>query len=152
MKTTYKIAIAAFAGTTFMTLYSYWKSKKERQQYIEPVVLNKLVDKSENLPDIQNEALHPAGWVLHYLTGLGFMAAYWLLYRRLVKYPNARRIIIAGAISGVIGIAVWKTVFAQHKKPPYNNRYGYYRQLFIAHIIFTAFALTTYKIADKSTQ
>src|SRR5690606_14719754 len=111
----------------------------------EPVMLNKLIDKSENLPDINNEVMHPAGWMLHYLTGLLFIVCYWFVYRRSLKNPDAKKVILIGSISGITGIGIWKLLFYQHKKPPYNNRYGYYKQLYTAHIIFTLFALATYK-------
>jgi hypothetical protein len=79
MKAIDKIIIAGIVGTSFMTLYSYLKSKKEDEEYVEPVMINKLIDKSENLPSIRNEDAHPAGWGLHYATGIGFMAVYWLI-------------------------------------------------------------------------
>lgn len=145
MKTTEKIIISAIIGTTFMTLYSYWKSKRERQQYVEPVMINKLIDKSENMPRLDNEVLHPAGWGLHYLAGVAFVSAYWLIWHKALRKPTATKILIVGSLSGLAGIAVWKLLFAQHYNPPKNYRYGYYRQLFVAHIIFSAFALASYK-------
>ncbi len=149
MKTISKFTIAAIAGTTFMTLYSYWKSKKEGQEYVEPVMINKLIDKSENLPDIKDKELHPAGWLLHYATGMGFILAYWLVYRNALKNPDFKKITIIGAISGTLGIVVWKFLFSQHKHPPYNYRHGYYRQLLTAHMIFTLFAIMTYRVTDN---
>lgn len=76
MKTIAKIMIAGIAGTTTMTLYSYWKSKREREEYVEPVMLNKLIDNAGDTPEIRDQDTHPAGWGLHYLTGIAFVAAY----------------------------------------------------------------------------
>lgn len=145
MKTTKKIIIAGITGTTFMTLYSYWKSKQEKQQYLEPVMINKLIDKSENLPGLKDEDKHPAGWGLHYLAGIFFVASYWFISNKALRKPTATKIFLIGSLSGVVGIAVWKLLFVQHDNPPQNYRYGYYRQLLIAHIIFSAFALASYK-------
>ena len=143
MKTIEKIVVAGIVGTSFMTLYSYWKSKQEKQEYVEPVLINKLVDASENLPDVKNT--HPAGWALHYLTGISFVAGYWIIWHKALKKPTAPKIIVIGTSSGLIGIAIWKLLFAQHNNPPNNYRYGYYKQLLMAHIVFSAFAMATYK-------
>lgn len=145
MKTAEKIIVAGIVGTTFMTLYSYWKSRQERQQYVEPIMINKLIDKSANLPEIQNEDSHPAGWGLHYLAGIAFVSAYWLIWNKALSKPTTVKILVIGLISGGIGIAVWKLLFVQHDNPPHNYRQGYYRQLLVAHILFSAFALVSYK-------
>ncbi len=143
MKTIEKIVVAGIVGTSFMTLYSYWKSKQEKQEYVEPVLINKLVDASENLPDVKN--MHPAGWALHYLTGISFVTGYWIIWHKALKNPTTPKIIIIGTSSGLIGIAIWKLLFAQHNNPPNNYRYGYYKQLLMAHVVFSAFAIATYK-------
>lgn len=152
MKIINKIIIAGAAGTTFMTLYSILKSKQDNQEYTEPVLLNKLIDNSKNLPALQNEAFHPAGYVLHYVTGIGFVTLYWLLWRRALLQPSGFRIVVVGGLSGLTGIAVWEILFKQHDNPPYNNRLGYYSQLLTAHIIFSATALITYKALGTSKQ
>lgn len=149
MKAIEKILIAGIVGTTFMTMYSYWKSKKENEQYVEPVMLNKLIDKSENLPDIQDNKTNPAGWGIHYLIGIIFVASYWLIWRRALKQPTTAKVLIIGALSGIIGIASWKLMFTKHDNPPQNNRLGYYKQLFTAHIVFSLTALLAYKITEE---
>lgn len=152
MKTAEKIIIAGIVGTTFMTLYSYLKAKKENQEYVEPIMINKLIDKSDNLPDIKDNYTHPAGWVMHYATGISFMALYYLLWKKALHKPNAGKIAIIGSISGLTGIAVWKFLLTQHDRPPHNYRYGYYKQLFFAHITFTLFAMCTYKGLENREQ
>lgn len=148
MKTAEKIIIAGIVGTTFMTLYSYMKAKKEKQEYVEPVMINKLVDNSKNLPEVQDNDTHPVGWGLHYATGIAFMGAYYLLWKKALVKPTPARIMATGIISGVVGIAVWKLLFSQHKNPPRNYRYGYYKQLLVAHIVFSIAGLSTYKALD----
>lgn len=149
MKTTEKVIIAGLVGTSFMTLYSYFKAKKEKQEYVEPIMINKLIDNSDNTPEIEDNDSHPAGWGLHYATGIVFMSAYYLLWKKALKEPTLPRMMIAGTTSGVVGIAVWKLLFAQHKNPPQNYRYGYYRQLLTAHIVFTIAAMLTYKALGR---
>lgn len=147
-----KIIIASLVGTSFMTLYSYYISKKEKQEFTEPVLLNKLIDRSENLPEIENkeEDSHPAGWLLHFGTGVGFMLCYYFLYKKALTSPSLSKGLLLGSASGLVGIGVWKIMFASNNNPPRNNRYRYYRQLFIAHIIFSTFAIYGYKLPEYS--
>lgn len=145
-----KIALAAAVGTTFMTIYSYRRSKKENQQFVEPVLLNKLIDKSENLPDIKDNKQNLTGWALHYFAGLSFVGSYWLFWRKSLHRPTVSKTLVLGSLSGLAGIFVWKSLLSQHQKPPNIDRKKYFGQLFVAHIVFTGFSLLTYKILHKS--
>ncbi|MFL9836673.1 hypothetical protein ABS768_04135 [Flavobacterium sp. ST-75] len=150
MKAVGKIIIAGIAGTTLMTLYSYYRAKKEHQEYIEPVVMNKLIDNSQALPEIDNTYTHPAGWALHYAAGIFFIGGYYLLWQNTLNRPTTHKILFMGSFSGLIGILIWKTLFSSHDNPPYNNRMGYYRQLLIAHIVFTVTGVSTYKLLNNA--
>jgi hypothetical protein len=143
-----RILLAAAVGTTFMTLYSYIISKKENDNFVEPELLNKLIDRSDNLPDIDNTETHPAGWVTHYAIGVLFVVSYLVLWKRAVKSPGIVKGLLIGAASGLIGIASWKIMFAANDNPPQNDRYRYFRQLFYAHLIFSTLALFCYKLPD----
>ena len=133
-----------------MTLYSYVISKRERDQFVEPVLLNELIDRSETLPDIADKEKtdHPAGWVGHYGIGVAFVIAYYIIWRRSLTSPGIIKGLMIGAASGLIGIAAWKIMFSANDNPPQNDRYKYYRQLFIAHLIFSVFALYGYKLPE----
>lgn len=146
MKTTGKIIVAGLVGTTLMTLYSYYISKKEKEQYREPELLNALVDRSRYLPQIADKQKHPFGWAAHYGIGIMFVIAYRLLWKESLKNPSLFRTAVIGAASGGIGIVSWKFFFSEHDNPPANDRQGYYRQLFYAHIIFSASAIITYRL------
>lgn len=150
MKAVAKIIIAGIVGTTFMTLYSHYKSKDEDEQYTEPILLNKLIDRSGMHVKVNNN--HPAGWLWHYAIGILFVTSYYVLWRKALKEPKLWRILVVGSVSGVIAVTDWELMFIINPAPPKNDRYGYYRQLFIAHIIFAAFALPTYKLLDKATE
>lgn len=145
-----KILVAGIVGTSFMTLYSYIISKREKDQFVEPVLLNELVDRSGSLPDINNDekGTHPAGWLGHYGIGVAFVLAYYVLWRRSLNSPGIVKGLLIGAASGLVGIASWKIMFAANSNPPQNDRYRYYRQLFIAHLIFSVFATYGYKLPD----
>lgn len=145
-----KIILAGIVGTSFMTLYSYIISKKENDEFVEPVLLNELIDRSENLPDIKDEEkdTHPAGWLAHYGLGVAFVLAYWIIWRQSLRSPGIIKGLLIGAASGLVGIAGWKIMFAANDNPPQNDRYRYYRQLFYAHLIFSTLALFGYKLPD----
>jgi hypothetical protein len=148
MKTAGKIIVAGIVGTTFMTLYSYIISKKEKQEFTEPVLLNKLIDKEEGLPNIQNDDVHPAGWLAHYGVGILFVIAYWIIWRRSLQSPGIVKSLLIGSASGGVAIVAWKLMFAASDNPPGNDRRGYYRQLFVAHIIFSLLAVYGYKLPE----
>ena len=145
-----KILLAGVVGTTFMTLYSYIISKREREQFVEPVLLNELIDRSETLPEIDNaeKKVHPAGWLGHYGIGVVFVLSYYVLWRRALSSPSLVKALLIGSASGLAGIAAWKIMFAANDNPPQNDRYRYYRQLFVAHLIFSVFALYGYKLPE----
>lgn len=145
MKTAGKIIIAGVVGTSLMTLYSYLKSEKEDEQFREPELLNELIDRSKLFPTIKEESTHPAGWGAHYAIGISFVTAYHFLWRNSLCRPSIAKTLVVGSVSGLLGIASWKIFFSQHDNPPHNNRSGYYRQLFVAHLIFTAAAVLAYK-------
>jgi len=145
MNTAGKILVAGIIGTTFMTMFSYLIADKEDEQYREPELLNSLIDRSKYLPAISNKKTHPAGWCAHYLVGILFMISYRILWYNALRRPSIVKSIIIGAASGGIGILSWKIFFSQHDNPPHNYRYGYYRQLFFAHIVFSSFAIMSYK-------
>lgn len=149
MTTTEKIIISSVIGTSFMTLYSYLKGQKEREKYSEPELLNESIDNSKYLPDINNKKYHPVGWILHYGTGVSFVAAYRIFWNKALEKPSAKNILMLGSLSGIAGIAVWKTIFSKHENPPKNNRSGYFKQLFIAHLVFSATAISSYKRMNK---
>ncbi len=148
MKTAAKILLAGAVGTTFMTLYSYMISKKEKQEFTEPILLNKLIDSSDDLPAIDDDDKNPTGWLAHYGVGVLFVISYWVLWRKSLNSPTIAKGLVAGAASGVVAIIVWKLMFAANDKPPQNDRYKYFRQLFIAHLIFSTTALFGYKLPD----
>lgn len=145
MNTAGKILVAGIIGTTFMTMFSYLIADKEEEQYREPELLNALIDRSKYLPSISNKKSHPLGWGAHFLIGILFMISYRMLWHKALKDPSTAKTIIIGAASGAVGIISWKIFFSQHDNPPHNDRYGYYRQLFFAHIIFSAGAIVSYK-------
>lgn len=143
-----RFAAATLVGTSAMTLYSYVISKKRKQQFTEPVLLNELMDRSSDLPEIDNPKSHPAGWAGHYGVGLLFVISYYLLWRRTLTSPTIGKSLAVGSASGLLAIAAWHIMFSASNNPPQNNRKRYYGQLFVAHLVFSLAALYSYRIPD----
>lgn len=150
MKAVSSIIISGVVGTTLMTLYSYYRSEKANRQYVEPVVMNKLIARAKNLPEVDNTDTHLAGWVLHYAAGVGFMASYYLLCRTALEQPAPGRVFVMGTASGFAGIMIWQVLFSTVNNPLRHSRMGYFRQLLAAHIVFAFAGVTTYNLLNDS--
>lgn len=149
MSTTFKIILSGIVGTSFMTLYSYMLSKHKKEQYLEPELLNRLIDRSKYLPTVSDTKKNPAGWIAHYAIGLGFVITYRQVWKEVLINPSILKTLSVGTLSGLIGILSWKILFEQHENPPQNDRNGYYIQLLYAHLWFAAFSILTYKKLSK---
>jgi hypothetical protein len=132
---------SGISGTSFMTLFSYIAANAENEQFREPQLLAALVKRIYT--DITPKQAEAIGWALHYMVGCMFTAAYQKIWKRTPLKRNALSGLLLGGISGLIGIAVWHTVFSLHPDPPRTHREGYYKQLFIAHLIFGLLAATS---------
>ena len=83
-----RILLATAIGTSFMTLYSYWQSKNQKQEFTEPVLLNELSDRSPELPEVNDTDDDPVGWTTHYAVGLLFVVSYYILWKRSLTHPT----------------------------------------------------------------
>jgi hypothetical protein len=133
MITVRNTVLAAIAATSTMTLFSYIVSKKEGENFKEPELLGEFINKSF---DTSKKASEPLGWVVHYITGVGFTGAYKMLLSLTNRKPNVQNGISFGTFAGAIGVLTWNTLFKNHSNPPKTHRIGYYAQLMIAHLIF----------------
>lgn len=149
MKTFQKILIAGTAGTFLMTVYLKMQSS-EKQEYLPPVLLNKSIDNTENLPDVKDTKVNPRGWILHWLTGIGFMTAYHFFGKQTLAKPNLKRLGEASILNASIGVFIWNQLLKKHPCPPDVNPPSYFKHLFTGHVIFTAVSLFTYKFLTKN--
>jgi hypothetical protein len=138
---------SAVAGTTFMTLFSHMVSEIEDEDYSEPHLLSLLLQRLA--PHMKPKAAKPAGWLLHYATGITFNAMYKQFLVQTGKKPNVNNGLAMGAISGVAGIAMWKAVFAAHPWPPKISHQNFFVQLFIAHLVFGIITAETMRLLEK---
>ncbi len=139
-----QIAIAAAAGTSVMTAFSYLASESFGRLWKEPVLLNLVTAKAKT--DFSPKRKSVFGWIIHYAIGLAFVLCYHLIW----KYSDARPTwacgLFFGAGSGLLGICSWSFLFRLPAEKPKIGIRQYYLQLFIAHIFFALAVVAAYKL------
>src|SRR5918993_5270626 len=101
-----KIILAGLTGTSFMTLFSYKVSSNYKENFKEPELLGRLLYRLK--PDLGKEFTQFAGWNLHYLAGITFSFFYAKIWKDTNTKPTLTSGLVLGALSGVVGLAVWK--------------------------------------------
>lgn len=137
-----KILTASTTGTAVMTLFSYAVTKAAKKNFVEPVILGQLLNRITTLN--KNIAV-AAGWASHLGVGVLFTAVYdkYLLLKK--TRPTLANALLLGSLGGLTGIAVWHTTFKAHPNPPGVDLKNFYKQLFLAHLIFGAGVALTYE-------
>lgn len=136
------ILLSALIGTTLMTLFSYSFSYIFNKQFKEPLLLNKLLNRSAWFRE--DSINRTAGWILHYAVGIGFVMIYYLLWNFAGVSPTLFNGSLLGFISGVFGVGVWWIIFNTHHHTPAIDKSGFFLHLIIAHIIFGIGATASY--------
>lgn len=145
-----KTLLSGIAGTTTMTIYSYFASRKEGKQFREPQLLNRLLYGEEHgkMGPVEKSIQPAAGFLLHYCTGILFSSCYHLFWKKKAKTSALKNGISYGLTFGILGISIWKIVFKIHRNPPEIDLSRYLKQLIIAHLIFGITVVFSYE-ADK---
>ena len=127
-----KILLPGVGATCAMTLFSYVTSRLMNDQFREPQLLAHFFFPAEKL-----RGQPPTkGWLLHYLIGIGFSGAYQGLWKKHTRLPPTSDGLCYGSVCGLLGVAVWRLVFATHPLPPKVNLKLYLAHLFAAHFVF----------------
>jgi hypothetical protein len=148
MNKSIKILLSGFAGTTVMTGGSELMSLLLNENYREPEHLETLI--ARLAPGLSVHAKKIAGWGAHYAMGLVFAAVYVELWEAKKIKPTLKNGLILGALSGLLGLLIWKGTFKAHPLPPWLNYDHFYLQRIPAHIIFAVIATLAYRQIDKT--
>ncbi|WCT11137.1 hypothetical protein [Mucilaginibacter jinjuensis] len=140
-----KIFTAATAGTTVMTLFSYAVTKAAKKNFIEPVILGQLLNR---ITTLDKDTAMAAGWASHLGVGVGFTAIYDKYLQLKKTRPTLANALLLGSVGGLSGILIWNTTFKAHPNPPGVDVKNFYKQLFLAHLIFAAGVALTYEAND----
>lgn len=136
-----KLLSGAVAGTSAMTLFSYYLSYKTDKQFKEPVLLNQLLRISN-----RNSL---AGWNLHYLIGFLFTAGSHSFWKCKKIDPTFHSGLLLGLMYGFIGILGWHILFKLHSNPPSIKLRMYFFHLLAAHVIFGLGSTAGYKLLHR---
>lgn len=128
-----RMLVAAFAGTTAMTLFSYIVSDKKRKNFKEPNLLGEMIHR---VTPADKENSQMSGWILHYATGLVFTLLYSLILEEKEKKQTLSSDLLIGGVSGVAATLIWKATFSLHPDPPQIHFKDYYKHLVLAHVVF----------------
>jgi hypothetical protein len=150
MKKPAKTIVAATAGTTLMTLFSYLVSKATDKNFSEPEHLGSMLNRL--MPGQSRKATQLAGWGAHYAVGLLFVLAYQEFWRNGQVKKSITNGLIFGALSGALAVMVWKATMKAHPAPPWIDFTKFYIQLVPAHIVFAVCATLTSRLLDESTE
>ena len=124
---------AAFAATTLKTIFSFVTSEMFRQPYQEPYLLAALVSHF-NVRDTKTNRYIGIG--IQYTMGLLFVLGFQALLNTGYMTLTYNSILLYGVIIGIFSIIGWLFMFMQARSKPKMNSYGYYAQIFMAHIVF----------------
>ncbi len=140
------ILLSAFIGTTLMTIFSYFLSYIFKNQFKEPVLLQKLLENSDWVGEGSLNII--AGWLLHYGAGIGFVIIYYLLWNFAGVQPSFFTGGLLGLASGFLGVGVWWMIFKIHRNPPAINLSAYFLHLVVVHIVFGIGATAGYHFTN----
>ena len=133
----YDILLASLVATTVMTIFSHVVSIIRNREFNEAQLLNKFIDKTKCLPEVNNENA-VWGWIIHYI--IGIIVAIWIYCVFLLfAWPVTIWIGgILGFIAGVVGAVGWLGLFTFHANAPETDVKEFIIQLLMAHCIFGA--------------
>lgn len=143
-----KAVVCSLAGTTMMTASSALMSLIG-QDFREPERLKGLINRV--LPFLPKNVRSISAWAAHYAMGSAFSAVYVKLWDSKTLKPTGTCGLCLGAVSGLIGIAIWKATFVAHPLSPLMNYKRFYLQRIPAHIVFAIFATIAYNAMQTST-
>ncbi len=141
-----QLIIATLSGTSAMTLQSYIVSDVKGRQFREPEVLAALI---RRLFPVGKVSAAVQGWIVHYTVGIMFSSVYHVLWKKTKIKPTLLSGATLGAISGVIGILVWKKTLELHPNPPAIDVRRYYGHLLVAHIVFGIADVTGHRMKGR---
>lgn len=143
-----KTVISGFTGTSFMTASSALMSLLPGEEFKEPEHLSEMAGRLA--PFLSKEAKQVVGWGAHYTMGMLFAAVYVELWEKRKIKRSLKNGLILGALSGVVGVFIWKATFKLHPLPPAIKYLDFYVQRIPAHIVFALFATLAYRLVKQN--
>lgn len=140
-----KIFTAGTAGTAVMTLFSYAVTKATKKNFLEPEIVAQLLNRA--IP-LNKHSAALAGWGSHLGIGYLFTSVYDKYLELKKTRPSLANALLLGTLGGVSGMLIWKAVFKAYPNLNGVDLKNFYRQLFIAHLVFGAGVALAYELDD----
>lgn len=143
---------AGVVATSVMTAFSYAVSAVERENFKEPLLLSVFM---ERMTGLHHPLIKVSGWPVHYTLGCVWAGIYVLWAERFRRKASFKNALVFGLFSGTVGVIIWRAMFRHYPNPPKTAYRSFYRQLFVAHVLFALsltgsyVALTRWKIDDR---
>lgn len=142
--TFFQILIVSIASTSAMTLFKYAITTKHREIYKEAVLLTYLFSQLKFGMSIGSKKT--LGWLTHFSIGFFFVLSYHLLWRYKILDFSVISSLFLGIVSGTTGVLCMAIIFKIIKYTLTIDFKRYYLKMFIAYLIFTLYASSTYYI------
>lgn len=139
--------IAGIAATTAFSLFSYLASYAADEKFQEPELIGEMANRLPN--DLSENQARFAGWLSHYILGIGFASAYQQLVSVTNIKPSIGNGVIAGALSGFPASLAWDNAFKMHPLAPNKRTLPYYFQLVVGHALFGAVCMGVLQVLNK---
>ncbi|HET8574297.1 MAG TPA: hypothetical protein VFL76_10565 [Edaphocola sp.] len=131
--------VPAVKATSAMTLFSKLIADSTNKNVKEPKLLGLLL--ARLIPKKYRRVALLAGWCMHYGIGLSWVWVFRFLARKDKRGTIFTDTLFLSAFSGLTGILFWKLFFRLHPDPPGVKDPLFYRQLFLAHLVFGVVAI-----------
>jgi hypothetical protein len=142
------LVIAGLVGTAVMTLFMYGMTfLTDRVMKVIKILGTMLTFQTTAKGGLSDSSWSiMVGTIAHYVVGLSFALVYYEIWRAGLGEPNLRFGVIAGFISGLVGILGWRVYFALHPRPPQIVPLkSYLITLLAAHVVFGVSVALTYR-------
>lgn len=137
---------AGVVATSVMTAFSYAVSAVEGENFKEPHLLTLFV---KGMTAVRHPVISVSGWPVHYTLGCVWAGVYTVLAERLRRKASFKNALLFGLFSGTVGVIIWRAMFRHLPNPP-KTAYGkFYRQLFVAHIVFALSLAKSYAVLTR---
>jgi hypothetical protein len=142
------LIMAGLVGTAVMTFFMYGMSfLTDRVMKVIRILGTMLTFQTTPKGELSDSSWSIlVGTIAHYVVGLSFTLVYAEIWRTGLGAPTLRFGVIAGFVSGLVGMLGWRVYFALHPSPPKNVPLkSYLLTLLAAHVVFGVTVALTYQ-------
>lgn len=123
--------LSTFVMTVFVQLLGY------RQRKSIPWLLGTFINTRFKPADTASQTqLLAWGNIVHYLIGVGFVAAYLFIWQQGWLVHSYTTVFVFGAIAGLLAVTVWYLTLSNHPLRTFISYPTFLSSIFVAHFVF----------------